>query len=78
MSQSTAEKVLDAMFYESDVVNIGEQSKQSGCRSMSTEKQPILVVLSREQDNQYPEYVRAKPIATGNSQHFSGQNDSYT
>lgn len=52
MSQSTAEKVLDAMFYESDVTYIGGPSKETGHRGMATEKQPFLVILFTGQDNQ--------------------------
>ena len=67
MSQSTADKVLDAMFYESDVTYIGGPSKEPGHRGMATEKQPYLIVLSTGQDNRYPEYVKAKPVAVDNS-----------
>lgn len=34
---------------------------------MATEKQPFLVISSTGQDNQYPEYTRAKPVAVDNS-----------
>ena len=42
MSQSTADKVLDAMFYESDVTYIGGPSKEPGHRGMATENNHIL------------------------------------
>lgn len=62
MSQSTVEKVLDAMFHESDVTYIGGPSNEPGHRGMATEKQPYLIVLNTRQDNRYPEYVKAKLV----------------
>lgn len=46
---------------------LGGPSKEPGHRGMATEKQPFLVILSTGQDNQYPEYTRAKPVAVDNS-----------
>ena len=62
MSQSTVEKVLDAMFHESDVTYIVGPSNEPGHRGMATEKQPYLIVLNTRQDNRYPEYVKAKLV----------------
>ena len=58
MSQFTAEKVLDAISF----TYIGGPSKDLRHIDMATEKQPFLGILFIGQDNQYSEYVRARPV----------------
>lgn len=62
MSQSNGDKLLDSMFYESDVTYIGSTSKEPGHQGMGTEKQPFLVVLSTDADNKYPTFLKMKPV----------------
>lgn len=77
MSQSTAEKELDAMFYESGITYIGGPSKEPRHRGMATEKQPLLVELSISQENQYPKYSRVNPVAVDNSSNVNQMFESY-
>lgn len=55
MKNSNSAKMLDSSFYESDVAYIGTPQGKQG---MGTEKQAFLVVLSTNQENQYPKFVK--------------------
>ena len=61
MSLSNAKRLLDSPFYESDVCFIGSPTK--GKPGRSTEKQPVLAILSTQQDNNYPMYLKARMIS---------------
>ena len=61
MHDSNASKMLDSQFYESDVAYTGTPSK-NGKRGLGTDKQPFLIVLATQQENQYPSYVKIKEI----------------
>lgn len=61
MEQSNSKKVLDSLYYESDVTYIGARTE--GKRGMATDKQPFLVILSTLKDNNHPEYIKITPIS---------------
>lgn len=56
MEQSNSEKKLNSMFYECDVANIGTVSK--GKPGVTSMKQPVSVLVSTKQRNQYPELIK--------------------
>ena len=62
MSQSNSEKVLDSMFYEADASYIGSVSE--GKVGRSSDKQPFLIVLSTDQENQFPRFIKLRLIKT--------------
>ena len=66
MKDSNSKTTLDSSFYESDVAYIGAPS-HNGKRGLGTDKQAFLIVLSTEQENQYPKYIKLKEIKTDNS-----------
>lgn len=66
MKNSNSKKFLDSNFYESDVAYTGAPS-HNGKRSLGTDKQPFLIVLSTEQENQYPCFVKMQEVATDSS-----------
>ena len=57
---------LDSDFYESDVAYTGAPS-HNGKRGLGTDKQPFLIVLSTEQENQYPRFVKMQEVTTDSS-----------
>lgn len=67
MAESNSEKILDSMFYEADTVYIGSKSKESNHQGCGTEQQPFLVILSTDQENSYPRYIKLHPIPVDNS-----------
>ena len=62
MAQSNSDKILDSMFYEADIAYIGASSKGEHKQGMTTDKQPLLVVLSTLQENRYPQYLKLYAI----------------
>lgn len=66
MKNSKSKKFLDSNFYESDVAYTGAPS-HNGKRGLGTDKQPFLIVLSTEQENQYPCFVKMQEVATDSS-----------
>lgn len=66
MKNSNSKKFLDSNFYESDVAYTGAPS-HNGKRGLGTDKQPFLIVLSTEQENQYPCFVKMQEVATDSS-----------
>lgn len=66
MKNSNSKKFLDSNFYESDVAYIGAPS-HNGKRGLGTDKQPFLIVLSTEQENQYPRFIKMQEVATDSS-----------
>lgn len=50
-------------FYESDVAYTGAPSHNEK-RGLGTDKQPLLVVLSTEQENQYPLYIKLHEVSS--------------
>lgn len=50
-------------FYESDVAYTGAPS-HNGKRGLGTDKQSFLVVLSTEQENQYPLYIKLHEVSS--------------
>lgn len=68
MSQSNSRKILDSMFYESDVVYIGAKTK--GKTGMATDQQPFLVVLSTDKENKYPSFIKLTPIPVDNKSYI--------
>lgn len=69
MAQSNSRKVLDSLFYEGDVANIG--SKSEGKSGKASEQQPFLVILSTDKENQYPRYLKLCLIPTENKLYIS-------
>lgn len=51
MKNSNSKKFLDSNFYESDVAYTGVPL-HNGKRELGTDKQPFLIVLSTQQENQ--------------------------
>ena len=68
MASSNSQKVLDSMFYESDVTYIGSQSKDKP--GMASEQQPFLVILSTDQDNKYPRFIKLCAIPKDNGKYI--------
>lgn len=66
MKNSNSKKFLDSNFYESDVAYTGAPS-HNGKRGLGTDKQPFLIVLSTEQENQYPCFIKMQEVATDSS-----------
>lgn len=66
MKNSNSKKFLDSNFYESDVAYTGALS-HNGKRGLGTDKQPFLIVLSTEQENQYPRFIKMQEVATDSS-----------
>ena len=66
MKNSNSKKFLDSNFYESDVAYTGAPA-HNGKRGLCTDKQPFLIVLSTEQENQYPCFVKMQEVATDSS-----------
>ena len=62
---------LDSDFYESDVAYTGAPS-HNGKRGLGTDKQPFLIVLSTEQKNQYPRFVKMQEVTTDSSNIIKG------
>lgn len=67
MRSSNSKKCLDSSFYESDVVYTGTPS-HNGKRGLGTDKQPFLLILSTEQDNQYPCFIKVHEVMTDSSE----------
>ena len=68
MAKSTSDRILDSMFYESDVAYIGAKSKEVGHQGLGTEKQAFIVALSTKQQNKYPMYLKLQPIPKDNKE----------
>ena len=66
MKNSDSKRFLDSDFYESDVAYTGAPS-HNGKRGLGTDKQPFLIVLSTEQENQYPRFVKMQEVTTDSS-----------
>ncbi len=62
MAQSNSEKFLYSLFYEADASYIGSVSE--GKVGRSSDKQPFLIVLSTDQENKYPRFVKLRLIKT--------------
>lgn len=60
MSLSNSEKLLNSLFYEADVFNIGAKSKNNAGRA--SEQQPILGILSTDKGNNYPRFIKLRRI----------------
>lgn len=76
MKNSNSMKFLDSNFYESDVAYTGAPS-HNGKRGLVTDKQPFLIVLSTEQENQYPRFVKMQEVATDSSNIIKGYFEKY-
>lgn len=63
ISQSKSDKILDGLFYETDVSYICSKSKEERKLGVVTEQQPFLVVLSTDQENKYPKFIKLMPVA---------------
>lgn len=60
MSLSNSQKLLESSFYEADVFNVGSKSKNKpGCAS---KQQSVLGILSTDQENAYPSYIKLRLI----------------
>ena len=67
---------LDSDFYESDVAYTGAPS-HNGKRGLGTDKQPFLILLSTEQKNQYPRFVKMQEVTTDSSNIIKGYFEKY-
>lgn len=52
--------MLNSLFYEADVFNIGAKSKNNVGRA--SEQQPILGILSTDKENNYLRYLKLRLI----------------
>lgn len=68
MRNANTEKTMDSHFYESDVAYIG--AVIPGKQGMSTNKQAYLAVLSTDQENQYPKYIKLKEVDRDNGENI--------
>ncbi|MFR3061500.1 MAG: transposase [Holdemanella porci] len=76
MKNSDSKRFLDSDFYESDVAYTGAPS-HNGKRGLGTDKQPFLIVLSTEQENQYPRFVKMQEVTTDSSNIIKGYFEKY-
>lgn len=76
MRNSNSKRSLDSSFYESDVAYTGAPS-HNGKRGRGTDKQPFLVVLSTEQENQYPLFVKLKEMTVDSGENIEKYFDQY-
>ena len=76
MKNSNSKRFLDSDFYESDVAYTGAPS-HNGKRGLGTDKQPFLIVLSTEQENQYPRFVKMQEVTTDSSNIIKGCFEKY-
>ena len=60
MSLSNSDKLLNSLFYEADVFNIGAKSKNKAGRA--SEQQPVLGILSTDKENNYPRFIKLRLI----------------
>lgn len=70
MAESCSEKILDSMFYESDVAYIGSKSKGYHKQGCATEQQPFLFLLSTDKENKYPKYIKLFAIPKDQSKYI--------
>lgn len=76
MKNSNSKKSLDSSFYESDVAYTGAPS-HNGKRGLGTDKQPFLVVLSTEQENKYPLYIKLHEVSSDSGNIIQAFFDQY-
>ena len=76
MKNSNSKRFLDSDFYESDVAYTGAPS-HNGKWGLGTDKQPFLIVLSTEQENQYPRFVKMQEVTTDSSNIIKGYFEKY-
>ena len=62
MKNSNSKKSLDSSLNESDVAYTGASSHNEK-RGLGTDKHPFLVVLSIEQENKYPLYIKLHEVS---------------
>ena len=60
MSLSISDEMLNSLFYEADVFNIGAKSKNKASRA--SEQQPVLGILSTDKENNYPRFIKLRLI----------------
>ena len=60
MSLSISDEMLNSLFYEADVFNIGAKSKNKASRA--SEQQPVLGILSIDKENNYPRFIKLRLI----------------
>lgn len=60
MSLCHSQKLLKSSFYEADVFNVGSKSKNKPGRA--SEQQSVLGILSTDQENAYPSYIKLRLI----------------
>ena len=63
MKNSNSKKSLDSSLNESDVAYTGA-SFHNEKRGLGTDKHPFLVVLSTEQENKYPLYIKLHEVSS--------------
>ena len=56
MAESNNEKILESEFYEIDFIEVG--GKKEGKPGKGADKQPVLMILSTDKLNKYPQYVK--------------------
>lgn len=63
MKNTNSKKSLDSSFYESDVAHTGAPSHNRK-RGLGIDKQPFTVVISTEQENEYPLYIKLHEVSS--------------
>lgn len=60
MSISNSRQLMESQFYEADIFHIGSKSKNKAGRA--SEQQSVLGILSTDQENKYPSYIKLRLI----------------
>lgn len=60
MSMDEGQKLLDSAFYEADILEIGGKDEGKGKRGRGSNKQNVLLILSTQKENEYPQYIKLK------------------
>ena len=60
MSLSNSDKLLNSLFQEADVFNIGSKSKNKAGRA--SEQQPVLGIISKDKENNNPQFIKLRLI----------------
>lgn len=69
MSLSNSKKKLDSMFYEADTIYIGAKSENKP--GMSSDQQPVFMILSTDKENKYPRYIKLSTIPVDNKNYIN-------
>lgn len=69
MTLSNSKKKLDSLFYEADTIYIGSKSENK--QGMSTDQQPVFMILSTDKENKYPKFIKLCAIPVDNKNYIN-------